>query len=513
MLVSIAGMNTFGTDFILMFISINSEEPYPPELIFTTLEASEVDVTVEVPFLSYKRKLTVSASSSAFDSLSLDVRMPAITGKSNKGVMVTASGEITLHGINKGLFSTDGFLALPMDTLGKEYYAISYAPEGDYCELGIVATKNNTVVHLVLPPHGNLDIEYRGKTYQPGEIIVLALDRLESFQLLTTNDLTGLHIFSNELIAVYSGHQAIVVGIPGTQPDHSVVQLLPVSRWGKRFAVTSFPGRSNGDIVRLVTSVDNTSLTIDGVTKTLSYTGSHNDIVLNSGSSIYFTTDKPVLVIQYGQGQDQSNPEKGDITTAMIPPIEQYQSDYKFTTPSSSVGSFTNNALVMVLESAQDRVYMDSQSITSLGVLWQPILGSSPPMVAKRILVTVGQHYMYMKDSTEKFGLVLFGYTNKESYSFPGGMGMEIQNSVVCSNYLCSMLTPARTSRQFQSSSSDLCFVPTVETNTETRVCSVTFLNSPPVSVRSEGNIITCHCHLKTYIFFLTVLMLHRSFM
>ena len=53
-----AGMSTFGTDFILMFIAINSEEPGPPELIFTTLESSDVDVTVEVPSLSYKRPLT-----------------------------------------------------------------------------------------------------------------------------------------------------------------------------------------------------------------------------------------------------------------------------------------------------------------------------------------------------------------------------------------------------------------------------------------------------------------------
>ena len=456
-------MNTFGTDFILAFIGINSEEPGPPELIFTTLESSDVDITVEVPSLSYKRSLKVSPSQSAFDSLSRDVRMSG-SGKSNKGVLVTASAEISVYGINKGLYSTDGFLALPMDTLGKEYYAVTYAPDGDYCELGIVATKNNTLVHLVLPTHANLGIEYKGKTYQQGEVIAVALDRLESFQLQTPSDLTGLHIISNELIAAYSGHRAIIVGIPGTQPDHSVVQLLPVSRWGKNFAITSFPGRSNGDVIRLVSSDDDTTLTLDGSEIVLKYTGSHHDINLRSGSSIFFSTNKPVIVIQYGQGQDEASPNMGDITTALVPSVEQYQSEYKFASPDASKGKFVNNALVMVLETEKDRVYIDSVSVTSIGEEWQVVLGSSPAMVAKRIGVSAEQqHHMYMKDSTEKFGVILFGYTNKETYSFPGALGMEVLNSAVCvllhSMYFISLLQPPRKTRLLQSSSCDLVCV------------------------------------------------------
>ena len=415
-----------------MFIDINSEEPGPPQLIFTTLESSPVDVTVEVPALSYKRTLTVSSSNSALDSLSRDVRFTG-TGKSNNGIMVTASAEITLYGINKGLYSTDGFLALPMDTLGTEYYVINYAPKGDYYELGIVAAKDHTVVNLILPPRGNLNIEYTGRTYKPGEIIVVHLRKLEFFQLNTVSDLTGLHIVSNELIAAYNGHRAMVVGEPDTQPDHSVIQLLPVSRWGKQFAVTSFPGRSNGDIIRLVSSVDDTTLTIDNSSVVLPYAGSYYDFQLPSRSSVYFATNKPVQVVQFGRGQDQSNPHNGDITTASIPSISQYQSDYKFATPDSSAGSFVNNALVMVLATEQNNVYIDSVSVTSVASdSWQSIAGSSPPMVAKRIRVAVGQHRMYMMDSNGKFGVILFGYTTKESYSFPAGMGMEVLNPMVC---------------------------------------------------------------------------------
>lgn len=423
----LSGMNTFGTDFILMFIGINSEEPLSPELIFTTLERSEVDVTVEVPLRIYKRTLKVTSSSPAFDSLRRDVRMSG-TGKSNKGVMVTASAEVALHGINKGLCSTDGFLALPMGMLGNEYYVLSYTPEGSYCELGIVATKDNTAIRLVLPPHGDMRIEYEDKTYVQGGIINVALKKLESFQLITSSDLTGLHVVSNEIIAVYNGHTAMVVGAPGTCQDHSVVQLVPVNRWGKHFAVTSFPDRSNGDIVRLVANVANTTLTVNGNKTLLPYAGWHHDIPLAFDTSVYFTTDKPVLVIQYGQ----SNADNGSISTAIVPSTEQYQSEYKFTTPDASDDTFVNYAMVMVLETQQGNVYIDSKTVASLGTIWQPIPGSSPAMVATRISVKTGQHHMYMKDmKDEKFGLVLFGRTDKESYSFPGAMGMTMLNSKV----------------------------------------------------------------------------------
>ena len=417
-------MNTFGTEFILMFIGIGSEEPAPPELIFTTLHSSDVDVTVEVPSLSYKRSLTVSPSHSAFDSLSRDVRMSG-SGKSNKGVLVTASAEVSVYGINKGLYSTDGFLALPMDTLGKEYYAISSAVNGKYCELGIVATKDNTMVHLVLPAHGNVRIEYKGKTYQQGESIAVALDRLETFQLQTTSDLTGLHIVSNELIAAYSGHRAMNVG---SQPDHSVVQLVPVSRWGKKFAVTSFPRRSNGDIIRLVTSVDDTTLTIDGSETALKYTGSHHDINLPSDSSIFFSTDKPIFVVQF-----ENATKPGDIAIALVPSVEQYQPKCMFASPDAFEGIFINMGLITVLATEKDKVYIDSDSVSSIGEAWQTVLGSSPVMVAKRIGVSAEQqHHMYMKNSTEKFGVILFGYTNKETYSFPVALGLEVLNSAVC---------------------------------------------------------------------------------
>ena len=70
--------------------------------------------------------------------------------------------------------------------------------------------------------------------------------------------------------------------------------------------------------------------------------------------------------------------------------------------------------------------------------------------------------------------------------------------------YLNSMLTPARTSRQLRSTSSNPLYIPWVKTKAGTRAVSVatpTVWNSLPASVKSEGNIVLFRQRLKTYLF------------
>jgi hypothetical protein len=45
---------------------------------------------------------------------------------SNKGVLITATEEITVFGVNKEPFSTDGFVSYPTDSLGTEYILVTY---------------------------------------------------------------------------------------------------------------------------------------------------------------------------------------------------------------------------------------------------------------------------------------------------------------------------------------------------------------------------------------------------
>jgi outer membrane protein W len=48
----------------------------------------------------------------------------------NKGVLISATQEITVFGVNKEQYSTDGFVAFPTDTLGTEYVLITWSADG-----------------------------------------------------------------------------------------------------------------------------------------------------------------------------------------------------------------------------------------------------------------------------------------------------------------------------------------------------------------------------------------------
>ncbi|KAK2184291.1 hypothetical protein NP493_272g01037 [Ridgeia piscesae] len=66
------------------------------------------------------------------------------------------------------------------------------------------------------------------------------------------------------------------------------------------------------------------------------------------------------------------------------------------------------------------------------------------------------------------------------------------------------MLTPARNSRELRSTSSNPFYIPRVKTKAGTRAFSVaapTLWNSLPVSVKSEGTIVSFRRRLKTYLF------------
>lgn len=50
------------------------------------------------------------------------------SGLANKAIKISASSDIVVYGINKQTWSTDGFLAFPVDVVGTEYYSAHYFP-------------------------------------------------------------------------------------------------------------------------------------------------------------------------------------------------------------------------------------------------------------------------------------------------------------------------------------------------------------------------------------------------
>ena len=88
----------------------------------------------------------------------------ALCSQSNKGVLVRASREVSVYSVNKEQKSTDAYISLPVDVLGREYYAMTYVDEA---EVMVVGTEDDTTVNITWPSHAApTKLKFNGTTYR-----------------------------------------------------------------------------------------------------------------------------------------------------------------------------------------------------------------------------------------------------------------------------------------------------------------------------------------------------------
>jgi len=121
---------------------------------------------------------------------------------------IISSEKIGVYGMNSVEGSCDGFLAFPVSALGTVHYTLSYFPPNHKSQIGLIATRNGTVVNvtlrLVTRPVFNLI--WNGTMYQNGQTISIPMNQYDTVQLQDNSDLTGTLVVSNFPIAVFSGN-------------------------------------------------------------------------------------------------------------------------------------------------------------------------------------------------------------------------------------------------------------------------------------------------------------------
>ncbi|MGB3008054.1 MAG: IgGFc-binding protein, partial [Chitinophagaceae bacterium] len=138
-------------------------------------------------------------------------------------------------------------LLLPVNVLGKKYYAISFTQSGSNAgsyfaksQFQIIAVKNNTVVKITPMQNGVVGASVNVTLPLAGDM----------YQYQADQDLTGSLIESVASgsggclpIAVFSGSSNITLGTPscnGGSYDPLFQQGYPVSTWGKNFGFIPF---------------------------------------------------------------------------------------------------------------------------------------------------------------------------------------------------------------------------------------------------------------------------------
>lgn len=128
----------------------NKRQNIELELLVTTSSNSHVEVTVTAPLLFPGQILGYTEiRRGQIEKITLNKSLSGENVEhSNKGVLITATEEITVFGVNKDPTSTDGFVSFPTDSLGTEYILVTWSSDGEFMIIGVT---DGTIVKITIP--------------------------------------------------------------------------------------------------------------------------------------------------------------------------------------------------------------------------------------------------------------------------------------------------------------------------------------------------------------------------
>jgi RHS repeat-associated protein len=401
-----------GTDFWVMF-PMNLNDGLNTQRIFIASTAN-TSGTVTIPGLNFNQNFTVAANSVATVTLG-NISSFQSDVIQTRGVHVTAQHPVSVYGLNQRAFSTDGFLALPVTSLGMDHLVLSYGNLNfnPSSEFGIVAPQNGTVVTIT--PSVTTGARVAGVPYS------ITMNQGQTYLLQNTvataaSDLSGSRIVANKPIGVFAGHATAT--IPSDTvccADHLVEQMPPTTTWGKRFATIPLATRNKGDFFRIVAAENGTALYLNGQLSATLNSGQWIERLIKVPTEII--TTKPVMVVQYATSIffDPPTSNKADPFSMIIPPYSQFLNHYTISTPTTG---FTINFINVVAPTAAlGSITLDGSPIPAASFTPIGISGFS----GAQLTIAAGTHNL---DGPSGFGVFVYGYAQDEGYGYPGGLNM-----------------------------------------------------------------------------------------
>jgi hypothetical protein len=264
------GNTSFGTDFWFGYMP---DYTGPADYIYVYVCSGAANhVTVEEygganggPSRKYVQDLPAGTTGTfEIDISSAETR---ITEKAAyRAVHVTATSPCAVYGFSNLYATSDGFLALPTPSLGKDYYSANYFDDWYF-------TSNEPLAgeFLIVAPYDytNVIIKTTSDTRtDPSGLVIghsanvpwtVTLMKGQTYLVQSPgrdkgNDITGSHITSDKPIGFLSGHQRCA--IPNDDPNYTSKDLLiemmpPVDKWGTQYFDMPMAGRTKcGDYIR-----------------------------------------------------------------------------------------------------------------------------------------------------------------------------------------------------------------------------------------------------------------------
>ncbi|HEY6172104.1 MAG TPA: T9SS type A sorting domain-containing protein [Candidatus Kapabacteria bacterium] len=411
-------------------------------------------------------------------------------------VRVTSSQPIVCYGMNHKQFTADAFLALPRNVAAMEYMVMSYpnstlsSDDGRQSEFAVAAFDDNTVIEIIP------SCDTRAGSAK-GTVMTFVLDSGQCVQVQAsdfnlTNDLTGSRIHSlNYPVVVYGGHVRAEVPAgfrypqsESTSRDHLCESLPPVSTWGHNFICNTFKNADvvSGDVVRVLASVNNTVVKINGVVwGSPLAAGAHRDTMIKK--TVAIETSEPSLVGMFAHTTEVNN-GLGDPFFAVIPPLNQTYNDFTFFI-SEDEGYNDNNYVIVVSEvSGIGNVELDGVKIPAISFQNIPTALGGKNYAIATLNVLAGPHRVYTPNMANNGVTILaYGFGNVDSYGYTAGALLKPLQGIIADDFTFAGVPPGETPR------SEIRFRSMLNEKVWLDSAVMTNISNPRYTVRTKKNI------------------------
>ncbi len=333
----------------------------------------------------------------------------------------------------------------------------------------VVATEPDTVVSVQLPPTKGAGRPYTDVLYpvtsgsitgpnangqlsvtlQPHEVL-----NIGAKGQMPVEDMTGAVIRATKPVSVFGGHTCAFVPFNAPACDHLESQLFPIETWGTRFVASPLklrkdpndpmPPTREGTYWKFLAVEDGTVINTgidlappntlppadEGVRPCTAFTddAASGTFTLDAGQTCEFGTTttfvaeagKPIMVGAFLSGQNsvkedaQFGDRAGDPAFFLVPPEEQFRTQYSFLTPSTYFQSY-----VTVVIRPGFNVTLDGQEIDLTLMDYEVVEEAN--IARAHIEVEPGPHLI---EAQIPFGIVVYGYDDYVSYAFTGGLDL-----------------------------------------------------------------------------------------
>ncbi|XP_056008163.1 mucin-2-like isoform X3 [Ostrea edulis] len=416
-----------GKEFLLAFSKHqNHENADNISLVVTSPDNGKISI-----YSSYTKSFINMTLTKGRNTIFLDPSVAtSIPWNEHKGLHISSDVNISVTVMEYKNDSDTAFSLIPISDLSNRYVAVTAKGTKETPSfITVVGLHNGTDVRFNLRIKGQNKYVYispwRNYRYENGESFNVTLNQYETFQLeVNGSDLTGTIIDSTGAVAVFSGAEAAV--IPSTIcnlhcESQTVTQMIPpTNALGTDFIIPKLEER-NKFVYKIISSEDATQVIVDEQTVTLPTAGSFSEFETEN-KPVNISSNKPILVVQMAETMRS---EKGNASGAMIviPAIQQYQSDYHFSTPED----YRNYISIITKAGEEMAILIDGMQYSQYNATKEKIsLHGQPFTVINIPLHQPGSHDI-QNIQGDPFGLITYGFNISQGYGYPVGLKLTHQ--------------------------------------------------------------------------------------